>query len=191
MFQEAQFHLNWIDFNQFGFFKYLIKIKFLFFTLCFPSLSATWNQGYFMRNRKIKELMTDKPCIIEPDSTLQEAARMMVDLDCGFLPVCRQDDVIGIITDRDIVIRAISRGLDPTKEKVINHMTHECYACREDDYLEDAAEKMREHKVSRLIVRNAKAQLSGDLSLRGIFRRNSDTKEVANVVKHAIRQEVA
>lgn len=144
-----------------------------------------------MRNRKVKELMTDKPCVIKPDSTLQEAAQMMANVDCGFLPVCREDDVIGIITDRDIVIRAVSRGLDPGKEKVINHMTHDCFGCREDDYLEDAAEKMREHKVSRLIVRNSKGQVSGVLSFGGILRKNADSKEVANVVKHATRREVA
>lgn len=144
-----------------------------------------------MRNRKVKELMTDKPCIIKPDATLQEAARMMANVDCGFLPVCREDDVIGIITDRDIVIRAISRGLDPKKEKIINHMTHECFGCREDDYLEDAAEKMREYKVSRLIVRNTHGQVSGVLSFGGILRKNAEAKEIANVVKHAVRREVA
>lgn len=144
-----------------------------------------------MKNRKVKDLMTDKPCIIKPDSTLQEAARMMANADCGFLPVCRKDDIIGIITDRDIVIRAISLGLDPSKEKVINHMTHECFGCRENDYLEDAAEKMREHKVSRLIVRDATGQISGVLSFGGILRKNADAKEVANLVKHAIQREVA
>ncbi|MCE7886695.1 MAG: CBS domain-containing protein [Alphaproteobacteria bacterium PRO2] len=135
--------------------------------------------------------MSEQPCTIAPDATLQEAARMMANVDCGFLPVCGKSDVIGIITDRDIVIRAISRGKDPQKEKVLNYMTNECFGCREDDYLEDAAEKMREHKVSRLIVRDATGQVSGVLSFGGILRRNADAKEISNVVKHAVRREVA
>ncbi len=144
-----------------------------------------------MRNRKVKELMTGKPCTIAPDATLQEAAKMMANVDCGFLPVCSKSDVMGIITDRDIVIRAVSRGKDPTKEKVLNYMTNECFGCHENDYLEDAAAKMHDHKVSRLIVRDSKGQISGVLSFGGILRKNADAKEVANVVKHATRREVA
>jgi predicted transcriptional regulator len=144
-----------------------------------------------MRNRKVKDLMSDQPCMIAPDASLQEAARMMANVDCGFLPVCNKNDVIGIITDRDIVIRAISRGKDPTKEKVLNYMTNDCFGCHENDYLEDAAAKMHDYKVSRLIVRDSKGQISGVLSFGGILRKNADAKEVANVVKHAIRKEVA
>jgi predicted transcriptional regulator len=144
-----------------------------------------------MRNRKVKELMSEQPCTIAPDATLQEAAKMMANVDCGFLPVCSKSDVIGIITDRDIVIRAVSRGKDPTKEKVLNYMTNECFGCHENDYLEDAATKMHDHKVSRLIVRDSKGQVSGVLSFGGILRKNADAKEVTNVVKHATRREVA
>lgn len=144
-----------------------------------------------MKNRKVIELMSEQPCVINPDATLQEAARRMANIDCGFLPVCRGHEVIGIITDRDIVIRAVSKGADPKKEKVIDYMTHECFGCRENDYLEDAAEKMREHKVSRLIVRNAKGEVSGILSFGGILRRNADSKDISNLVKHAVRKEVA
>ncbi len=144
-----------------------------------------------MKNRKVKELMTAQPCTITPDATLQDAAKMMANVDCGFLPVCSKSDVIGIITDRDIVIRAVSKGKDPTKEKVLNYMTNDCFGCHENDYLEDAAAKMHDHKVSRLIVRDSKGQISGILSFGGILRKNADAKEVTNVVKHATRREIA
>ena len=144
-----------------------------------------------MRNRKVKDFMTDQPCTIAPDATLQEAARIMANVDCGFLPVCSKSDVIGIITDRDIVIRAISRGKDPQKEKVLNFMTNDYFGCHENDYLEDAAVKMHDHKVSRLIVRDSKGQISGVLSFGGVLRKSADAGEVANVVKHATPGEVA
>jgi predicted transcriptional regulator len=144
-----------------------------------------------MKNRKVKELMTSQPCTVAPDATLQEAARIMANVDCGFLPVCSKENVIGIITDRDIIIRAISRGKDPQKEKVLNYMTNECFGCHENDYLEDAAQKMHDHKVSRLIVRDHKGQVCGVLSFGGILRKNADAKEVTNIVKHATRREVA
>lgn len=138
-----------------------------------------------MRNMKVKDLMTTRPMFIKPDDTLQKAAMQMANMDCGFLPVTAMGDVIGIITDRDIVIRAIAKGLDPKKEKVLNYMTHESYGCNEDDYLEDAAEKMRQHKVSRLTVRDHRGQVVGVLSFGGLLRKNASSKDIANIVKHA------
>lgn len=141
-----------------------------------------------MHNTKVKDLMTSDPILITSESSLKEAAAKMKDVDCGVLPVGTKDKVEGIITDRDIVIRAIAKGKDPAKEKVKDYMTAKVYACNEDDYLEDAADKMREHKVSRLIVRNKQGKVAGILSFGGILRKNADADEVANVVKHATRK---
>lgn len=139
-----------------------------------------------MKNTKVKELMTENPVIISKSNTLQEAAEKMKTIDCGFLPVGTIDRLEGIITDRDIIIRAIAEGKDPSKEMVKNYMTVAAYGCNEDDFLEDAANKMREHKVSRLVVRNHQGKVTGVLSFGGILRKNADADEVANVVKHAI-----
>lgn len=139
-----------------------------------------------MRNTKVKDLMTQHPVFINADATLQEAAEKMKTVDCGVLPVGTPKHIEGIITDRDLVIRAMSKGKDPAKESISAYITKHVYACNEDDVLEDAADKMRDHKISRLVVRNKQGDVTGVLSFGGILRRNADADEVANVVKHAV-----
>ncbi len=139
-----------------------------------------------MRNTKVKDLMTQYPVFINADATLQEAAEKMKEIDCGVLPVGTPKQIEGVITDRDLVIRAMSKGKDPSKEKISAYITKHVYACNEEDLLEDAADKMRAHKISRLVVRNKQGDVTGVLSFGGILRKNADADEVANVVKHAI-----
>ncbi len=138
-----------------------------------------------MKNLKVKDFMTPDPEIIEASATLKQAAWKMKNTDCGFLPVGGKDEVIGVITDRDIVIRAISQGYDPEKTQLNVFMTDEVYACNENDFLEDAIDKMREHKVSRLVVKNKNNEVTGVVSFGGILRKRAETSEVANIVKHA------
>ncbi|MDI1229464.1 MAG: CBS domain-containing protein [bacterium] len=138
-----------------------------------------------MRNVKVKDLMTVNPCVISPGATLVEAARMMNDNDCGMLPVGTADNLEGIVTDRDIVLRGVAQGADLTRETVSGVMTGAVCACNEDDYLEDAALKMRANKVSRLIVRNLAGKMVGILSFGGLLRREADAIEICSVVKHA------
>lgn len=140
-----------------------------------------------MKNTKVKELMTGDPVVVSPEASLKEAAAKMKSVDCGVLPVGTEDRLLGMITDRDIVIRAVAAGKDPAKEKVADYMTGKVYSCSEEDYLEDAADKMREHGVSRLMVKNRQGRVRGILSFGCILRRNANAEEVANVVKHAVR----
>lgn len=134
---------------------------------------------------KVKELMTAHPELISPNATLQEAARKMAEVNCGALPVGTEKILKGIITDRDIMIRAIAKGKNPATEKVSSYMTDHVYACNENDTLEAAAEKMHEHKVSRLVVRNRDGKAVGILSFGSILRNDASPKEVAGVVRHA------
>ena len=143
-----------------------------------------------MHNTQVKDLMTENPVFIAPDATMEDAAEAMQKNNCGFLPVGTKDDVIGVVTDRDIVIYGLAQGLEYF-EKVESFMTDKVFACNEDDYLEDAAEKMRKYKVSRLLVRDHKGHAVGILSFGGILRQEADAEDVANVVKHVTRKAVA
>lgn len=134
---------------------------------------------------KVKELMVEHPEMISPSATLQQAAKKMESVNCGALPVGTENKLKGIITDRDIVIRALAHGKNPATEKVSSYMTEEVYACNENDTLEDAAEKMHQHKVSRLVVRNREGKVTGILSFGGILRSDANPKEIAGIVKHA------
>lgn len=133
---------------------------------------------------KVKEVMTPHPVLISPNDTLEQAAKKMETIDCGALPVGTDKELSGMITDRDIVIRALAHGKNPAREKVGSYMTHEVYGCNEGDSLETAAETMHKYKVSRLIVRDDGGQVTGILSFGTLFRNEADPKDISEVVKH-------
>ncbi|MCB2081685.1 MAG: CBS domain-containing protein [Rickettsiales bacterium] len=138
-----------------------------------------------MRNTKVKEVMTAHPTLISPDATLQEAAQKMEEVDCGILPVGKESKLEGMITDRDIVIRAISRGKNPAKEKVKDFMSRQVYSCKAHDTLIEAATQMNKHNVSRLIVKDDSGRVSGILSFGCILRKDASADEIVDVVEHA------
>lgn len=133
---------------------------------------------------KVKELMTPHPLLISPGATLEQAAKKMETINCGALPVGTENKLSGMITDRDIVIRALAHGKNPATEKVSSCMTKDVYACNENDSLEDAAATMHKYKVSRLVVKDKEGKVTGILSFGGLLRNEADPKEIADVIKH-------
>jgi CBS domain-containing protein len=104
-----------------------------------------------------------------PDLSLQSAALLMADTDVGFLPVC--DDglhVWGVLTDRDIVVRACAMGCAPATTPVKDVMTRAVIACRPDDSIDHAEELMEQHRKSRILVTDEQAKLLGVISLSDI-----------------------
>src|SRR5262245_10813435 len=101
---------------------------------------------------EIKKIMHKHPCFISPTATLSQAAKKMQEYDCGILPVGDEKKVIGMITDRDIVTRALAEGKSATKTLVKDIMTKKVVACYDDDSLEAATATMRSKNVSRLLV---------------------------------------
>lgn len=144
-----------------------------------------------MKNTKAKDLMSEDIVFISPNATLREAGEKMRDVDCGILPVGTEDRIAGIITDRDIVIRAVARGKDVSKEQVRDYMTRDAFSCHENDTLEEVADKMRTHQVSRLLVMDKAERTTGILSFGGILRKDENADEVARVVRHALRSRAA
>ena len=120
---------------------------------------------------QVRQAMTPDVQLADPDQSIQEAARMMADLDSGVLPVRENDRLIGMITDRDIAIRAVAAGKAP-KTKVRDVMSAEVKYCYEDDDLEEVARNMAEIKVRRLPVLNHQKRLVGILSLADLALTN-------------------
>jgi CBS domain-containing protein len=114
---------------------------------------------------RVKDAMTIRAETIGPDATLQEAARMMRSLGIGILPVAEHDRVLGVITDRDVVVRSTAEGGDPRVVKVRAAMTPQVIHCYEDAELDDAAHEMEQHAVRRLVVLDARQRLVGLLSV--------------------------
>ena len=105
---------------------------------------------------QIRNVMTRNPQLINPDDTIQHAARLMAECDCGILPVSEGDHLVGMISDRDIAIRGIGNGKGP-HSKVRDAMTREVKYCFEDEDAAHVAKNMADLQVRRLPVMNREA----------------------------------
>jgi CBS domain-containing protein len=114
---------------------------------------------------KINEIMTRNVEVVQPNSVLQEAAGKMKSLNVGSLPVCDNRKLLGIITDRDIAIRAVADGRDPASTKVSETMSPDLVYCFEDQDIKDAANLMERHQIRRLPILDRNQQLVGIVSL--------------------------
>lgn len=127
---------------------------------------------------QIKEIMTKDVKTIPTDTNLKDAAKKMAELDCGFLPLGDpgEDKLQGVVTDRDITVRAVAKGLDPKKTTVDQIKTDKVLYCFEEDDVQAAADSMNEQQVHRLIVLNngKEKRLRGVITLGDIVRHNED-----------------
>jgi len=133
---------------------------------------------------KIREILTQDPEVIHPESTICEAARKMRQLDIGMLPVCDGQRLVGSLTDRDLTIRAIAEGSDPLSTKVREVMTPEVFYCFDDDDMQSAAQIMEEKQIRRLPVLNRNKRLIGIISVGDLAIRTRDEHLVEEVLEH-------
>ena len=113
---------------------------------------------------KVSDCMTREVRTVSLDNSLQSAAQIMGDLDCGFLPVARDDRLIGIVTDRDIAVRGVGRGLAPDAG-IETVMSDEVCYCFEDDDADDLLENMGDMQVRRMPVVDRDKRLVGVVSI--------------------------
>ncbi len=113
---------------------------------------------------KIREAMTQDVRLARPDQTIREAANLMAELDIGALPVEENDRLVGMITDRDIAVRAVAQGKGP-ETQVRDAMTKDIKYCYEDQEIEEVTQNMGDLRVRRLPVLNRDKRLVGILSL--------------------------
>jgi len=133
---------------------------------------------------KIKEIMTRTVEVIHPSDTLQNAAEKMRNHDIGFLPVYDGGELIGVLTDRDIVVRAMAKGADPRTMLSWEMITSPAIYCFEDQSVDDAMDLMHDHQIRRLVILNRTTkQLAGVISL-GDLAVNVDDKMSAEVLQY-------
>jgi CBS domain-containing protein len=130
---------------------------------------------------QVKEIMTSDVEFVTTDTTLEKTAEKMRVLDVGELPVVLGEEAVGVITDRDIVVRAVAHGLVPQAAKVTEAMTEGVVACSQDDNIEKAAEIMANRKIRRLLVMDAGGKMSGVVSL-GDVALNLDKSKVGSIL---------
>jgi CBS domain-containing protein len=100
----------------------------------------------------VRDVMTSRFEMIDSTASLTQAAREMKSLDVGVLPVREGTRLIGVVTDRDIVIRGLAEGRDPDSAQIKDIISSDVVYCYDDDSVEDAARLMEEHRIRRLIV---------------------------------------
>jgi len=117
--------------------------------------------------KTVSDVMTRDVYLASPDQTIREVAGAMAKADVGSLPVGENDRLVGMITDRDIVLRAVAKGLDP-KTPVRDVMTGRIQYCYEDDDVVGVAENMAHLGVRRLAVLNHDKRLVGIVALSNV-----------------------
>jgi len=128
----------------------------------------------------IRDIMTGDPVYCTPETKLDAVAKLMLDHDCGEIPVCENGTLVGVITDRDIACRALARGQNPIELTAREVMTREVVTVAEVDDLDTAERRMEKHQVRRLPVTRDR-KLIGIVSLADLAPQLPSPK-VANLV---------
>lgn len=115
----------------------------------------------------VKDVMTAQVVTAKPSSTISEIAKIMSEIDSGAVPIVEDGKAVGLITDRDIVVRVVAKGGD-LNSKASDVMSDGVFSCKEDDNVADAAAKMGNEQVRRLVVYNEAGGLAGIVSLGDI-----------------------
>lgn len=132
--------------------------------------------------RRCREIMTGNVKTASRQMTLREVARLMRDGDMGAVPVVENGKLVGIVTDRDIVVRAIAEGRD-AQTKIGDVMTTEIFSAKEDDFVFEAIRLMGDKQVRRIPVINEAGELSGIIAMADVALETEDWREIAETLE--------
>lgn len=126
-------------------------------------------------SKSVKEIMTSKVEWVKPETKLSEIATKMQQSDCGSVLIGENDKLVGVVTDRDIVLRAVAKGLNPSEVTAKQVMSTKVLYCTEGDSIEDVAQNMAKAQVRRLVVLNSQKRMVGVVSLGDIATAGSQS----------------
>lgn len=134
------------------------------------------------------EIMSGEPRVCSPETNLAAAAALMLEADCGFLPVIQAGRLAGVVTDRDLYIALATRNRLASQLTVADVLQTPVHTCRPDDDVRSALARMKEHRVRRLPVEGAGGTIIGVVSLNDIAlasgaRKPVSDAEVANTLR--------
>lgn len=133
---------------------------------------------------RVAEVMTRDVVTVPVDGTIVEAAELMKKHDIGFLPVIADDIVVGVVTDRDLVVRGMCERANPYLTAVRSVMSTMPVWCYAHDVLTDAAEILADNRVRRLVVVNEEKRLVGLLSIDDLAAKMSSDRLLGDLVRH-------
>lgn len=139
-------------------------------------------------SKTVGDVMVSDVVTVAPSASLTDAARIMDTENVGMLPVVAEGRVLGVITDRDIVVRAISRGADPSGTSVHQYLTSRVHLAREDWSTDDAMKTMGEAQVGRLPVVDEDERLVGVVTLSTMAFRAPEKDEALATAQEVSRR---
>lgn len=131
---------------------------------------------------RVSDLMSKHVEAITPDNSIRQATRKMRDLNIGSLPVVKDGQLVGMVTDRDISCFAVAMGRDPTTTSIEKIMSTDIATCYDDDDISDAAQLMEQRHIRRLAVLNHDNKVTGLFSVDDLAR---GSHELAGAVLEA------
>jgi CBS domain-containing protein len=157
----------------------------------FAGLARAWflrERAPVLRLKQVKDLMVSDVVTVDPSATLAQAARLMRDHNVGILPVIVNTRLAGVITDRDLVVRALAEGADPTLTVVGEFVSAEPICARPDTQLEEAMEVMAACQVGRLPVVDDNNHLVGIVTLSSLALRSREERETLHTAQEVSRR---
>jgi CBS domain-containing protein len=136
-----------------------------------------------------RDIMTPDPAVCSPNMTLDEVAQLMLHNDCGEIPVVdTADQLIGVITDRDIVCRVVAEGKNPSAHTVEQCMSHPVMTVRTDTPLDEVVSTMEMHQIRRVLVTDERGCCAGIIAQADVARSGSE-QEVSQLVREVSREQ--
>ncbi len=132
--------------------------------------------------RRCREIMTRNVTTASREMSLQAVAALMRDGDMGAMPVVEGEKLVGIVTDRDIVVRAIAAGKDVSTQ-IGDVMTSEIFSVKEDDFVFEAIRLMGDRQVRRVPIINEKGELVGIIAMADVALETEDEREIAETLE--------
>ena len=130
-----------------------------------------------------RDIMTTSPETLMPEATLQQASEKMKRAHVGALPVLRHERLVGILTDRDIVVRGLAEGRSPERTRVEDVMSKDVVACYEDQQVSEVAKLMASNQIKRVCVVTRDEKPVGIVSLKDLASITEDNKVVGTALK--------
>ena len=142
------------------------------------------NEKIFSENarRRCREIMTGNVKTANREMSLQKVARLMREGDMGAMPVVENEKLVGIVTDRDIVVRAIAEGRGSTT-KIGDVMTTEIFSVKPDDFVFEAIRLMGDKQVRRVPITNEAGELVGIIAMADVALETEDEREIAETLE--------
>lgn len=135
-------------------------------------------------DRKVRDIMTPDPACVSEKDNIREVARIMAREDTGVVPVVEGKKVIGMITDRDIVVRLVAEGKDPSNASVKEAMTRNVRAVKEDSSVSDVLDVMSKSQVRRVPVVNDRDEIVGIVSMGDVAEKTNQDDKVGKTVEN-------